>query len=208
MTIPDRILGALRRLVRAELSDPVIADGSPPVGPQWAVWRYTVASATDTAVSARAVSSRCPWPDLPHVPIYPGASGVRYQPAVGSEVGIAFADGDPRFPRIVWADQVVPVTMAIDASSLLTLAESLTRITSNATVVEVGTTSPQFVALAPGVQAMASALVTLCGTLTTFGNAADAFGIAPSGSAMATAATNTANTISAQTFPATKLKSE
>lgn len=116
MSLPDRIIGALRRIIREELSGRVNGSGEVTAGAYLGQWEYTVAEATDTTVDVRAADSACPLPDIPKVPIFPGVAGVRYRPAVGSIVGIGFANGDPTKPRIIWADQTVPYTVTMDAA--------------------------------------------------------------------------------------------
>ena len=110
----DRILGSLRDIIREELGGRSARAGVP-AGAVFAPWEYTVSEATDAAVTARRADSSCPWPDVVQIPIYPGIAGARYRPAVGSVVGVAFANGDPSKPRIVWADQTVPWALVVDA---------------------------------------------------------------------------------------------
>lgn len=123
MSVLDRILGNLRAIVREELSGRASGAGVP-AGAVFAPWEYAVTEATDTAITARRADSSCPWPDVVQVPIFPGIAGARYRPAVGSIVGLAFANGDPSKPRIVWADQTVPVTTAVDGSDLVEVGPS------------------------------------------------------------------------------------
>lgn len=172
MSLTDRILGSFDKLAASAQTRERLPD------PRYlAVWSYSVTSADVSTFSGRALSSRCPQPDLPKVPNMPGLPGALLRPAVGSIVGVAFLDGDPAQPRCVWWDQTVPVslslpasqTVATDAGTSVTIGESLTRVLVTAALVAIGdgTPSPQAVALAPAVTTFANASVTLANVGTT-----------------------------------------
>ena len=215
----DRILGSLRDIIREELGGRSARAGVP-AGAVFAPWEYTVSEATDAAVTARRADSSCPWPDVVQIPIYPGIAGARYRPAVGSVVGVAFANADPAKPRIVWADQTVPVTAAVDGSSSVTIGASLTPIVSSSSNVCVspGTVPapPQDVALAPAVQTFATASITLATAIGAFATAAEVAvpTLAPAGSTLASACTAFASAVGAVSgsfptgFAATKLTTQ
>ncbi len=103
MSVADRILGNLEKLVRSFVADLGYAK----------VWSYTVTEATDTTFTGRALSPNCPQPDLPKIPNMPGVPGTLLQPAVGSVVAVAFLDGDPAKPRVVSWDATVPVSVGL-----------------------------------------------------------------------------------------------
>lgn len=195
MSLPDRILGALRALIREEVAGASSSAGVP-AGAVFAPWEYSVAEATDSTVTARRADSSCPWPDVVQIPIYPGIAGARYRPAVGSIVGVQFANGDPSKPRIVWADQTVPVTSAIDGSSSVTVGASLTPVVSSSSgvVVSPGTVPapPQAVAMAPAVTTFAQAAATMAAPVGAAFTALAAFAADVGTNVPATAATATA----------------
>lgn len=122
------------------------------------VWSYRVDSATETHITARRISPDCPFEDMPEIPLTPGIAGAGFRPAVGSTVLVAFLDGDPAKPRIVGADQVVPVSVTVDASGVIHLAPTTTG------TVQVGDDSApnaQAVALAPAVTSFANSAITV-----------------------------------------------
>lgn len=110
-TSDDRIMQALRELIRAEIASLVYLGR----------WEYQVTAATATSFSGRPTSGAFPLPDLVDVPVRPSVSGAVCVPQPASLVTIAFANGDPTRPELVSYDATLPLSCGLDA----TLAVSL-----------------------------------------------------------------------------------
>jgi hypothetical protein len=108
MSLDDRILASLDKLAASAPARESLPDAR-----YLACWSYTVTTANERTFSGRALSPRCPQPDLPAVPNMPGIPGTLLQPTVGSIVGVMFLDGDPAQPRAVTWDQTTPVSVGL-----------------------------------------------------------------------------------------------
>lgn len=108
MSLEDRIQENFDRLATSAASREGLPDAR-----YLGLWSYSVSSANDSTFSGRALSSRCPMPDLPSIPNMPGLPGTLLRPAVGSIVGVMFLDADPTQPRCVSWDQTVPVGVGL-----------------------------------------------------------------------------------------------
>ena len=113
----DRILAALRALVRRELA-PARFLG---------VYEYTVQGATRTTVDASPASSLAPVVP-PGVPLLPSLLGQAVTPAVaGQTCRIRFVDGDPSRPVCVGLG-ASPVDATVDASGTLSAGPGAARV--------------------------------------------------------------------------------
>jgi hypothetical protein len=119
VSLADRILGSIDKLASTAAAREGLPDAR-----YLACWSYSVTSATETTFSGRALSPRCPQPDLPTIPNMPGIPGTLLKPKVGSIVGVMFLDGDPAQPRVVSWDQNTAVLVTVDATTLLKLGPS------------------------------------------------------------------------------------
>lgn len=119
MSLADRILGSFDKLASTAAPREGLPDSR-----YLACWSYSVTSASETTFSGRALSSRCPQPDLPSIPNMPGIPGTLLKPKVGSIVGVMFLDADPAQPRVVAWDQNTAELVTVDATTLLKLGPS------------------------------------------------------------------------------------
>jgi len=142
----DRLLTAFARII--DLLQPRLL--------YLATWEYRVVSVSGTGpvtVSARAVASSCPLPDLSAITLWPGPSGAYAVPVPGSSVRVSFADGDPTKPMIVGLDPA-NTPLAVYAHAGVS--------------VELGDASAALLAKAVPVAADMAALSTALAALTTF----------------------------------------
>ena len=114
----DRLLTAFARII--DLLQPRLL--------YLAVWEYRVVSVSGTGpvtVSARAVASSCPLPDLSAITLWPGPSGAYAVPVPGSSVRVSFADGDPTKPMIVGLDPAnTPLAVYVHAGVSVELGDA------------------------------------------------------------------------------------
>lgn len=115
----DRLLTAFARII--DLLQPRLL--------YLAIWEYRVVSVSGTGpvkISARAVASSCPLPELSDIALWPGPSGAYAVPLPGTSVRVAFADGDPTKPMIVGLDPAAtPISVYAHASALVELGDAL-----------------------------------------------------------------------------------
>ena len=124
---------------------------------QWAtlqgIYRYRVVEMVADRAALQPVDRSRKLPDLPLVDEWAGTAGSWAELAEGTEVLVAFADGDARYPVILshapkGAPAAVPVRVELDASTIVRLGESAGEV-----LVGADADSPAAVARAAGVQA-------------------------------------------------------
>lgn len=86
----DRLGDALERFVARETSRRL-----------WGHYRYRVSQMEGERVSLQAISQATGLPDTRYVDMRPGVAGAHADLALGSEVLVAFIEGDPKQPAIV-----------------------------------------------------------------------------------------------------------
>jgi len=115
----DRLLTAFARII--DLLQPRLL--------YLAIWEYRVVSVSGTGpvkISARAVASSCPLPELSAITLWPGPSGAYAVPVPGSSVRVGFADGDPTKPMIVGLDPAnTPLAVYAHAGVSVELGDAL-----------------------------------------------------------------------------------
>lgn len=109
----DRLGDALERFVARETSRRL-----------WGHYRYRVSQMDGERVSLQAISQATGLPDTRYVDMRPGVAGAHAELALGSEVLVAFIEGDPKQPAIMgFAGRGqpghVPTKVTMDATSLL-----------------------------------------------------------------------------------------
>lgn len=100
-SLDDRVLAALRQLVRQEVSRITFL----------ACWEYRVhAVSAGPPVVIDCAATVPDLPDLPGLVLRPGPSGCYALPAVGSAVLVRFVGGDPTRPEVVALDSAAEPT--------------------------------------------------------------------------------------------------
>lgn len=92
-TTADRMLAALRALIRAEF--PRLA--------YLGLYEYVVQAADGLTVDASPTDTTIPMPSITKIPIYTGLPGTLCTPAIGSKLVVCFLNGDPTRPTIIGA---------------------------------------------------------------------------------------------------------
>jgi hypothetical protein len=99
-----RLYAAPARPTRRLEAQARILDALDPARRWRALYEYRVVSQTAERLNLQPVRSRSELPDLARVPVRMGVPGVRAQHALGSQVIVAFLDGDPSRPAVVGFD--------------------------------------------------------------------------------------------------------
>lgn len=91
--------------------------------------RYRVQLQQGDRLALQIVRPKRDFPDILPISLMCGAPGAGGDPALGSEVLVVFADGDPNLPVVTHFERperpgFVPVTATLDASELVRVGES------------------------------------------------------------------------------------
>jgi len=120
-TLSDRILAAIREIIRGEL----------PQMTYTGIWEYQVTSVSGNLIDGQPTTS-IPLPSLVKVQPICNPAGAVILPKVGSRVYVCFVNQDPTRPRIIAYDDTTPDSITLPVNNSMQLADG------TATVIRVG----------------------------------------------------------------------